>query len=212
MNNSKDASSFYFDILLSLEDMGAVYMIVGGFAAAAYGSTRVTYDMDLVVDIQEAHILALAERYPAPRYYADLAQMRGSIRQGILFNLIDTERGQKVDLIPLSMDPRYREALDRRIRRTIEEPDGTGIDAWFASPEDVIVGKLLAWAESGSRRHEEDIHGILVFIYLGEDQALKADFDEGYIEKHALNMRSDAASLWKRLTQAARKDAEGLKR
>ncbi|MGA9350746.1 MAG: hypothetical protein WBW48_18345 [Anaerolineae bacterium] len=210
MTDREAIPSFYFDALQTLEEIGAPYVIIGGFAAAAYGSTRVTYDIDIVVDLQEAHILALAKRYPPPRYYADPEQMRDSIRLGILFNLIDTERGQKVDLVPLTMDPRYREALTRRVQRTVEDPSGAQFEAWLARPEDVIVGKLMAWVEGRSRRHEEDIYGILVFIYLGEDPALKASFDESYVERHAKALGLEVTALWEHLKQTARKEAGNL--
>jgi len=210
MSDQEAIPSFYFDVLQTLEEIGAPYVIIGGFAAAAYGSNRVTYDIDIVVELQETHILALAKRYPPPRYYADPEQMRDSIRHGILFNLIDTERGQKVDLVPLSMDPRYREALTRRVRRTVEDPSGAQFEAWFARPEDVIVGKLMAWAEGRSHRHEDDIYSILVFIYLGEDPALKASFDEGHIWRHANALGPEVTTLWQQLRQTARKDAGNL--
>ena len=61
----------FFDILQTLDRIDAPYMIIGGFAAAIYGNTRTTYDIDIVVDLKERHIQALAAAYPAPRYYAD---------------------------------------------------------------------------------------------------------------------------------------------
>ncbi len=67
--------TLFLDILRTLNDMGAPYMIIGGFAAGVYGSTRVTYDIDIVVSLQEKHIATLAEAYPPPRYYADPVQM-----------------------------------------------------------------------------------------------------------------------------------------
>jgi hypothetical protein len=72
--------SLFLDILHTLEDMGAPYMIIGAFAAIQYGITRVTYDIDIMVDLSEAHTEALAAAYPPPRYYADPVQMRDSIR------------------------------------------------------------------------------------------------------------------------------------
>jgi len=70
----------FFDILQTLDRINAPYMIIGGFAAAIYGNNRTTYDIDIVVDLNERHIQALVAAYPAPRYYADPEQMRSSIR------------------------------------------------------------------------------------------------------------------------------------
>ncbi len=51
----------FLDILRTLERIGAPHMIIGGFAAVVYGSTRTTYDIDLVVDLCEEHIWELRE-------------------------------------------------------------------------------------------------------------------------------------------------------
>ena len=68
--------SLFLDILQTLEAIGTPYMIIGAFAATVYGITRVTYDIDIVVELSEEHIEALAAAYPPPRYYANPVQMR----------------------------------------------------------------------------------------------------------------------------------------
>lgn len=110
--------SLFLDILQTLEAIGAPYMIIGAFAATVYGLTRATYDIDIVVELSEAHTEALAAAYPPPRFYADPHQMRESIRLGIMFNIIDTSRGEKADLVPLTMASSYRQAFQRRVRQT----------------------------------------------------------------------------------------------
>lgn len=40
--------SLFIDILHNLEDVGVPYVIIGAFAAAAYGATRATYDIDII--------------------------------------------------------------------------------------------------------------------------------------------------------------------
>ena len=66
-NDGKLDLSLFIDILRTLERIGAPYMIIGGFAATMYGITRTTFDIDIVVDLKEHHIRALAEAYPPPR-------------------------------------------------------------------------------------------------------------------------------------------------
>ena len=78
----------YFDILQTFERLGVAYVVIGAFAGMSYGVTRLTVDVDIVVDLNEAHIRALASTYPPPRFYADPHQMRDSIRLGIPFNII----------------------------------------------------------------------------------------------------------------------------
>ncbi len=59
--------SLFVDILKTLEGINAPYMIIGAFAGTIYGINRVTYDIDIVVDLSEQHIQALSDKYPLPR-------------------------------------------------------------------------------------------------------------------------------------------------
>jgi len=195
------------DILRTLEAIDAPYMIIGAFAAAVYGTTRTTYDIDIVVDLNEEHIEALVAAYPLPRYYADPVQMRDSIRLGIMFNIIDTSRGEKADLVPLTMASRYRRAFQRRVRQVVEVPGAGPFEVWCARPEDVIVGKLMAWAEGRSRKHETDIYEMMVFHYLGIDPVSSAAFDEAYVDAQAGAMGEQVVELWKVVKDAARQEA-----
>ena len=144
--------SLFVDILLTLEQIDAPYMIIGAFAANMYGASRLTYDIDIVVNLTSRHIDALVEAYPLPRYYADPQQMRDSIRMGIMFNIIDTSRGEKADLVPLTMEPRYQFAFARRVRRRVELTTTPPFDVWCARPEDVIVGQAHGLAGRSLRQ------------------------------------------------------------
>ncbi len=199
--------SLYLDILKTLEAIGAPYMIIGAFAAAVYGITRVTYDIDIVVELDEEHIEALAAAYAPPRYYADPLQMRDSIRRGIMFNIIDASRGEKADLVPLTMASRYREAFERRVRQSVELPGADPFEVWCAHPHDVIVGKLMAWAEGRSRKHETDIYEMMVFHYLGADPAQSAILNEAYVDEQARTLGAEAIALWQAIKEAARQEA-----
>ena len=50
--------------------------------------------------------------------------MRDSIRLGIMFHVVDTSRGEKADLVPVSTDSRYQQAFQRRVRQAVELQDG----------------------------------------------------------------------------------------
>jgi hypothetical protein len=200
--------SLFLDILQTLEAIDAPYMIIGAFAATVYGITRVTYDIDIMVDLHEQHIQALCRAYPLPRYYADPLQMRDSIQRGIMFNIIDTSRGEKADLVPLSMSPMYRLAFQRRVRQRIELPNAAAFEVWCARPEDVIVGKLKAWAEGRSRKHETDIYEMLVFHYLGRGATQTAALDTAYVDAQAATLGREVAALWQAITEAAQREAQ----
>jgi len=192
----------YLDILQTLERLGIPYAIIGAFAGMSYGMTRLTADLDIVVEMNEEQVEALAAAYPAPRFYADPHQMRESIRLGIMFNIIDTTAGRKVDLIPTTMEPGYGFVLKRRIRRSIQWR-GQVFEAWFARPEDVIVGKLMAWKEGRSFKHEQDIRDILVAVRLNEEPEWTSNFDFEYIDRWATRLGQDVVHLWQRLKAVA---------
>lgn len=206
-NASPPDFSHFLAILRTLETIRAPYMIIGAFAATVYGITRTTYDIDIVVDLSEAHIQALAAAYPLPRYYADPDQMRLCSQKGMMFNIIDTSRGEKADLVPLTMEPRYRQAFGRRVRQTVELPGADLFEVWCARPEDVIIGKLMAWAEGRSRRHETDIYEMMVFHYLQLDPSLSAGFDETLVAQQAQAMGQEVAELWQAIRVSAQQAA-----
>ena len=202
--------SLFLDILHTLEAINAPYMIIGAFAAIMYGTTRTTYDIDIVVDLGEEHIAALVAAYPPPRFYADPEQMRDSIRMGIMFNIIDTSLGDKADLVPLSMEIRYRFAFAHRIRRTIEMAGIAPFEVWCARREDVIIGKLMAWAEGQSRKHETDIYEMLVFHYLNADPTQNMNLDEDYIDAQATKLGKEVFDFWLSVKTAARAATEQM--
>jgi hypothetical protein len=41
-----------------------------------------------------------------------------------MFNIVNTSRGEKAELVPVSMDSRYQQAFQRRVRQAVELPDG----------------------------------------------------------------------------------------
>ncbi len=119
------------------------------------------------------------------------------------FNLIDTERGQKVDTVPLSLDPIYRAAFDRRVRFPFKDLGGDLVQAYFARPHDVIIGKLRAWDQGRSRRHEMDIEAMLIFLDAGADPQVSRWYDGSQVDREARQISPDAWQLWRSLKKAA---------
>jgi len=186
----------YFQVLEVLEQLAIDYVIIGAFAGTSYGITRATVDIDIVVELNQLQIDALVDAFPPPRYYADPYQIRESIRTGTLFNIIDSSAGLKVDLIPLTMQPSYGFALANRIRRPIPLSSASLVDAWFARPEDVIVGKLMAWREGHALKHEHDIRDILIASYLDDEPGLGTAFDIEYINRWVTQLGKEVEDFW----------------
>lgn len=202
---SNPGFNLFLDILLKLEELDIPYAIIGGFAATIYGITRTTFDIDIVVNLEEPHIQALSAAFPLPRYYADPYQMRNAMEIGSSFNIIDSTLGEKADLFPLTMDPRYTPAFENRIRQTVDMPGKEPLSVWAARPEDVILGKLMAWAEGRSERHPADIYEMMVFHYLGGDADLS--FDAQYVSRRAKEISQEAADLWALINETAQEEA-----
>lgn len=190
---------FYIQVVQALDAIDAPYMIVGAFGAISYGLNRGTHDVDIIVNLNESHFDALARRFPPPRYYADPDQMREGMQLGIMFNLIDSEEGTKADLVPWSREPEYREAFTRRIRRSFLDADSE-LEAWCARPEDIIIGKLLAWQEGQSSKHPNDIYAMLQFDLAGLSD-INIDLD--YVQRWAKNHGQDVFNLWLGLVDKA---------
>jgi hypothetical protein len=203
----KPELSLFLDILQTLERINAPYMIIGAFAGTVYGITRVTYDIDIVVDLSERHITALSNAYPLPRYYADPEMIRNSIDMGIMFNIIDTNRGEKADLVPLSGTLDYRPAFERRVRQLVEIPGAAPFEVWCARPEDVIFGKLLAWKEGRSRKHETDIFEIMLHHYI-ESKNGNMELNEDEVDQLAERLGKETNDFWKKIKSNAKKEAD----
>ena len=126
----------------------------------------------------------------------------------ISFNIIDGRLGDKADLSPLTRDSRYRAAFKNRVRQTIDLPDGSPFDAWCARPEDVIVGKLMAWQEGRSNKHEIDIYGMMLAHYMRVLLQTGAPFDAGYVTAQAKRLGEDVFEFWTAINEAARAEIE----
>jgi hypothetical protein len=193
--------TFYVAVVQALEEIKAPYMIVGAFAGLAFGVSRATFDIDILVDLRPKDTEKLASRFPLPRYYADPVMMRNSIRQGIMFNLVDTQEGIKADMVPLTRAPGYKDAFTRRIRQAFTDDEGNAFEAWCAQPTDIIIGKLKAWTDGRSNKHPTDIHNMLVFSLSGLGGE---EIDLALVTAEAVRLGSDTQALWQELVARAR--------
>lgn len=199
------AISFYVQIVRALDEIGAPYMIVGAFGGYPFGITRVTFDIDILVDLKEKDFEALSQRFPLPRYYADPEMMKNSVQMGFMFNLIDTNEGIKADLVPLKREPDYQLAFDRRVRREFVDTTGNSFSAWVAQPSDIIIGKLNAWNEGRSDKHPKDIYAMIVFDLSG---ASDLAIDYALVTKEASQIGKDTLEMWNQVFAKAKEEVE----
>ena len=157
-------------LISALDQAGIPYMVVGSFASNLYGNGRGTQDIDIVITANPEQIRAFLSAFPVSQYYFDVEAALEAYRQKSMFNILDMERGWKIDLIFQKAGAFHQQAF---LRRTAAQMDGVDVIALTA--EDVIVSKL-EWAKMGeSIRQLEDVAGVL--------KVQQEKLDLPYIEK-----------------------------
>lgn len=141
----------------ALQELDLTYLIGGSLASSAYGEPRLTNDIDLVVELRADHVQGLLERFPMEEFYVDEATVKDAIARQGQFNIIHPSSGYKVDIFVARQDPFGQSELARR--RLLQLPDGD--EAYFASPEDIILSKMNYWQMGQSERQLGDILGVL---------------------------------------------------
>ena len=140
-----------------LETMNVTYAIVGSFAGGAYGEPRFTHDIDIVVGLQDSQIAALCSSFPDPEFCVSQAAVREAVARRGQFNVIHPTSGNKIAFMMSGTDLWSRNQLARRENvRILSERS-----VYLASPEDVILGKMVYYRDGGSEKHLRDITGIL---------------------------------------------------
>lgn len=164
-----------------LERLKVPHYLGGSVASSARGIARATLDVDVVADLDLAHVDPMAEAL-RPGYYLDDGAMREAVRDRSSFNLIHLETIVKIDVF-LPKDRDYDRAAMSRAT-----PDTLGEDApsfRIASPEDIILSKL-EWYRAGggvSKRQWRDVMGVI---------AVQGDrLDKQYLRKWAVSLGID---------------------
>lgn len=154
-----ELKAFFTYVIRALERLEIPYMVVGGFAAILYGEPRLTIDVDILVDIKWEHIIPLVRAFPIPDYYISKEAIQDSIRRCYPFNIIQPTTGAKADLVPLPRDLFTRMSFQRRQRLQYDE---AGHSAYFITPEDIVVAKLIAYQNTESDKHLRDAQSVLM--------------------------------------------------
>lgn len=140
-----------------LEGLEIRYAVAGSIASSAYGEPRYTQDIDVVVIMSDEQTGALCRSFPPPDFYVSLEAARQAVAAAGQFNILHAASGYKIDII-MAPDNAWgaSEMRRRQHRRLLPDREGN-----VASPEDVIIGKMLYYQEGQSDKHLRDIAGIL---------------------------------------------------
>jgi hypothetical protein len=133
------------------------YAVVGSFASSIWGESRLTQDIDIVVDLKLAQVPVICAAFPDPEFYVSSSAAHEAVAQSTQFNVINPSSGNKIDFIISGHKPWVLAQLTRS-KKVPVFPDQ---DVDVASPDDVILGKLVYYREGGSDKHLRDIRGIL---------------------------------------------------
>jgi len=138
-----------------LEKRGITYMISGSVAMSAYANPRYTNDLDVVIELTEGQVDALADMFTGP-YYFHRPSVEEEIRRGGMFNVIDHTSGQKVDFIVRKNTEFRLLEFERRQRAEV-----WGVNCWMVALEDLILSKLIWIQQIFSDQQALDIENLI---------------------------------------------------
>jgi len=133
----------------ALNEAGASYALIGGFAVAHHGLPRPTRDIDFLVSIPRVQLPAVLERFRERGFAFELERVLGKLGKDHLSSI--RYGGVRVDLLE-AVIPVFQRALKSAVEGTIH-----GRKVKIASAEDLIVLKIIASREDDLR----DVRGIL---------------------------------------------------
>jgi hypothetical protein len=142
------------DCLRRLNSLQLAWYVTGSMASNYWGIPRTTHDLDFVIQLPPSAVDALVEAFVSD-FYIDETAIRAAYRAPFQFNAIDLRSSLKVDFWLPKGEPFEQEMFSRRQNVTI-----LGESAWIASPEDVILHKLLWNKISPSERQMRDAAGV----------------------------------------------------
>jgi hypothetical protein len=142
------------------ETLNTPYYITGGVAASVYGDPRTTRDLDVVIELNRDNLPGLVEGLETAGFYCppsaveDIQKGRGRVLSVTHMTLV-----LNADIM-LNTDTEFD--LSKMARRRLEALDEAGIEMfWIATPEDIVLSKLLWRQQSRSQKQWTDVLGIL---------------------------------------------------
>jgi len=149
-----------------LENLEIQYLITGSVATIAYGEPRFTNDIDVVVRLFPFQVDGLCAAFPASDFYLSPETVNEAVEKYGQLNILHPASGLKIDVMVADTSD-FNESRFARARRLQVTP---ARDVTFASPEDVIIKKLVFFQEGGSEKHLRDIRGVLAVMGDGIDR------------------------------------------
>ena len=189
----EDQRDFNRRLIATLEELGVVYAVGGSVAAMMYSEPRLTIDVDVMVAAPLNQLSQLVKEIQSwPVYISPFETIvETSIPYGLPFNIIDGTIGTKADLYIAKNTGLDASAMARRRRLVWDRDAERGAEAWFLSPEDVILYKLSYYRQGGevAQKHPTDIANML--------DLMGSQLDLAYLVQWAAEI--GVADLWQAL-------------
>jgi hypothetical protein len=132
-----------------------------------------TRDIDVVIDCSADQAAELARSFQGGSYASEDAA-RDAVETGTMCNVIHNDTLFEVDLMIGRQGALRREQFSRRRRIQLD-----GVSAWFISPENLFLARLLWRRASGSDQQRRDVSAIL---------ASSSDLDRRYLAAWAARL------------------------
>jgi len=174
-----------FERLRAALDAAAVpYFVTGSFVSSTHGIPRSTNDIDIIIAPTPDQLGALMDCLSDPEYYSDREDAFDALERRSQFNVIDNATLWKVDFI-VSKDSPFDRARFQRRRVT----EIAGVNVYAATPEDVVIAKLL-WSKLGeSERQINDAAGVIRM----QSETLDVTYIESWVDALGLSEQWRAA-------------------
>ncbi len=148
-----EQSDFLAYLIEVFDRLELKYFIAGSVATSYYGEPRFTNDIDAIVELNEEDVRRFCQSFPSEEYYLSEQAVRSAVASQRQFNIIHPASGLKADIFILDKTDLEQSRFQRRERHELD----SGLSAWFAQPEDVILKKLVYYEEGNSEKHIRDI-------------------------------------------------------
>lgn len=181
-----DQNGFNRRLIKLLESLAVDYAIGGSVAAMIYSEPRFTVDVDMMIQVNMERLAQVISAIETWGVYVDPfeAVVEFNLDAALPISVVDGSTGTKADLYVARSAGLDVSAMARRHRLKIY--DAPALDAWFLSPEDVILYKLdyFRQSEGTSQKHPIDIAKMM--------RTLRSELDIAYLDEWAnlLNVTS----------------------
>jgi hypothetical protein len=165
--STPDQRTTLLRVTSALDTLGLAYCIGGSLASSRYGLPRATNDVDLVVALRFAHVAPLVAAL-AHDFMIDPEAVALALAGERSFNVIAYDTLDKIDIFVMADRPWSRQQLARRrLMPLADAPDAPIL--YFASPEDVVLSKLVWYRRGGEISDRQWLDALSVLAMRPDD-------------------------------------------